>query len=147
MKKCHLCAEEIQDDAVKCGHCGGEVRSAEGVNAAEIRISYTNLAMLCHLGTFSGIIIPFGNILAPLIIWLWKKNESELVDDQGRESLNFQISLLLYSFLAGILMFVFVGFILMAVIVLFGLVEVIKASIRASNGEKYRYPLNLRFIR
>ena len=48
--------------------------------------------MLCHISTFCGMIIPFGNILAPLIIWLIKKEELPFVSDQGKEVLNFQIS-------------------------------------------------------
>ncbi len=48
-------------------------------------------AMLCHIGAFAGYIIPFGHIIAPLVIWLIKKDESPFVDDQGKESLNFQI--------------------------------------------------------
>ncbi|HKJ33078.1 MAG TPA: DUF4870 domain-containing protein, partial [Balneolales bacterium] len=53
-------------------------------------------AMLCHLGTLTGFVIPFGNIIVPAVIWKMKKDVSPLIDEQGKESLNFQISLLIY---------------------------------------------------
>ena len=62
-------------------------------------------AMLCHLSALIGFFIPFGHIIGPLIIWLIKKDTSKLVDDQGRESLNFQISLTIYIFILTILAF------------------------------------------
>ena len=105
------------------------------------------LAMFCHLGAFCGFIIPLGNIIAPLIIWLVKKDEFPLVDDQGKESLNFQISVLIYSIVAGFLVFFFIGIPLLVVIALFCIIQVIKASISANNGEKYRYPLCIRLIK
>ena len=48
-------------------------------------------ALFCHIGALAGFIFPFGNIIAPLVIWLIKKEEYPLVDDQGKESVNFQI--------------------------------------------------------
>jgi uncharacterized protein len=108
---------------------------------------YNAFAMWCHLGTFAGVFIPFGNFLAPLIIWLSKKDEDPLVDDQGKESLNFQISVLLYAVISGILIFLIVGVIMLVVLALFTIIQVIKASLSASDGKPYRYPLCIRFIR
>ena len=108
---------------------------------------YNAFAMWCHLGTFSGVLIPFGNFLAPLLIWLLKKDEDPLVDDQGKESLNFQISVFLYAIVSGMLVFLFVGIFLLLVLALFAIVQVIKASLSASEGKSYRYPLCMRFIK
>jgi len=105
------------------------------------------LPMWCHLSVFAGFIIPMGNFLGPLFIWLWKKDENELVDDQGKESLNFQISILLYSIVAGILTLVFIGFILLIAIALFAAIQVIIAAISADKGEKFRYPFCIRVIK
>ena len=105
------------------------------------------LAMLCHLGAFSGVVIPFGNFLVPLGIWLYNKEKYPLVDDQGKESLNFQLTLLLYGMGAFILTFVIVGIFLLAVLALFAMIQIIRASICASNGDRYRYWLNIRFIK
>ena len=104
-------------------------------------------AMFCHVGAFAGYIIPFGHIIAPLIIWLIKKDESPLVDDQGKESLNFQISISIYAIVAALLTFVIIGIVLLIALLIFDVVMVIVATVRANNGERYRYPLCLRFVK
>ncbi|TLS38156.1 DUF4870 domain-containing protein [Pseudalkalibacillus caeni] len=103
--------------------------------------------MLSHLTAFAGFLIPFGNILGPLIIWLMKKETMPFVDEQGKESLNFQISMMIYGIVSGILVFIIVGFLLLAVVAVLEIVLVIMASVKANNGESYRYPLTIRFIK
>ena len=104
-------------------------------------------AMFCHLGALAGYIIPFGNIIAPLVIWLIKKDESPFVDDQGKESLNFQISITIYALVALLLTVIVIGFFLLLAVGIFALVMVIIAAVKANDGEKYRYPLCIRFIK
>ncbi|MCD6327113.1 DUF4870 domain-containing protein [bacterium] len=104
-------------------------------------------AMLSHLGTFAGVVIPFGNIIAPLVIWLIKREESAFVEDQAKESLNFQISWSIYMSIAGLLTLILIGFVLVPIAAIFGIIVVIIAAVRANKGEKYRYPLCIRFIR
>lgn len=105
-------------------------------------------AMLCHLGGLGVYIIPtVGHIIAPLIIWLIKKDESPLVDDQGKESLNFQISITIYAIIALLLTLILIGYILFVALMIFDLVMVIIAAVRANSGEKYRYPLCIRLIK
>lgn len=104
--------------------------------------------MFCHLAALSVYIgVPFGNIIGPLVIWLIKKEEHPFVEEQGRESLNFQISMTIYFIVAGILVFVLIGILLLIALAILNLVFVIIASIRASNGEPYRYPLTIQFIK
>ena len=103
--------------------------------------------VFCHLGAFAGYLFPFGNIIAPLIVWLLNKDESPFVDNQGRESLNFQISITIYMVVAGLLCFIFIGIPILAGLVIFDLVVVIKAALKANQGEYYRYPLTIRFIK
>ena len=105
-----------------------------------------NWAMLCHLISFSGYLIPFGNIFGPLLLWLLKREEWPQVDDQGKESLNFQITWTIFFFLSLLLCFVVIGFVLLPVVILVDLILVVIATIKASEGELYRYPLTLRFI-
>ena len=105
------------------------------------------MAMLCHLLALAGLVVPFGNILGPLIVWLMKKDTSELVNDQGKESLNFQISFTIYGFVAAILSLIVIGIPIAIALVVFWAVMVIMASIKANEGERYRYPLNLRLIK
>ncbi|MBN1223225.1 MAG: DUF4870 domain-containing protein [Candidatus Aminicenantes bacterium] len=106
-----------------------------------------NWGMACHLAALAGFIIPFGNIIGPLVIWLMKKDESEFVDDQGKESLNFQISICIYAIIAAILILIIIGIFLLIAIGVFVLVMVIVGSVKASSGERFRYPLTLRLIR
>ena len=105
-------------------------------------------AMLTHISAFSFFLIPiFGNILGPLIIWMLKKEQYPFVDEQGKESLNFQISVSIYAFISSILIILVVG--ILALIALFFLtfILVIVASVKVNDGEHYRYPLTIRLIK
>jgi len=103
--------------------------------------------MFCHLSTLIGFLVPFGNFLGPLVIWLLKKDEMPFVDDQGREALNFQITMLFGYLICIVLMFVVVGFFLIWPLLVFDIIMVIIASIKANDGEKYRYPFAVRLIK
>ena len=104
-------------------------------------------AMLCHFSAFTGLIFPFGNFLAPLIIWLIKKEELPLVEDQGREVLNFQISMTIYFLISGILCIILIGIPIVIGLVIFCFIITIIAAISANDGKSYRYPMNLRLIK
>ncbi len=119
------------------------------------------MGMLCHLLALGGFVFPFGNILGPLIIWLVKKDENAFVADQGKEALNFQITVVL-AFLAAVVLFI-VGIILTVVVIgvvimplagllmtaigIANLVFIIIATIKANDGVYYRYPFALRLIK
>jgi uncharacterized Tic20 family protein len=113
----------------------------------ELSSSEKQIAMFCHLISFSGFIIPLASILGPLVLWLLKKDESKFIDEHGKESVNFQISLLIYGIISGILVFVLIGILGLIAIVILWLVFTIIASLKASNGETYRYPLTIRFVK
>lgn len=101
---------------------------------------------LCHVSAAAGYFTFVGFVLGPLIVWLIKKDQYPAVNDQGKEALNFQISMVIYYMVSALLALVFVGFILMAAIFIFQLVEIIIASVKANNGEMHRYPLIIRFV-
>jgi len=104
--------------------------------------------MLCHLTALSLFVgIPFGNIIGPLVVWLVKKDEYPFVDEQGKESLNFQLSMTIYAIASLILCMIVIGFFLLAAFVIVEFVLVIMASVKASNGESYTYPITIRFIK
>lgn len=143
------------------------------------------IAALTHLSALSQYIIPFGNFIFPIIIWSTKKDKSELIDQSGKQILNFQLSLFIYSLvliLIAIPVFstvifssmdftallndheffwdginygeniglITIGILIIIVFVLIKIVEfflIIIASINASNGEKYNYPLTINFIK
>lgn len=103
--------------------------------------------MLCHLSALSGFIIPFGSLIGPLLVWQIKKNQYPIVDDQGKEALNFQITVTLAAIVSAVLMLVVVGFLLLIAVAIASLVFTIVAAIKANNGETYRYPFSLRLIK
>lgn len=104
-------------------------------------------AMACHLAAFAGFLTGIGFIVGPLVVWLLKKDTYPLVDDLGRESLNFQISVIIYYLISGLLMLVLIGFALLAIVAIFQFVMMIIATIKANEGEAYRYPLTIRFLK
>lgn len=107
-----------------------------------------NWAVFCHLGGFAFYLLGFalGHILVPLALWLIKRDRSAFVEAHGREALNFQISVTFYAIVVGALCFVLVGFLLIPVLAGFHIVLMIVASVRASQGEPYRYPLTIRLL-
>ena len=99
-----------------------------------------------HLGTLLGFVVPFGNIIVPLVIWISKKEESKTIEDQARESLNFQITITIFAIIAGILILIVIGIFLLLAILVFQVAFVIIATIEVDKGNLYRYPLNIRLI-
>lgn len=104
-------------------------------------------AMLAHLSALSGFVIPFGNIIGPLLIWLVKRDEMSFVADQGKEALNFNISMTIYMLVSGVLIFVLIGIPLIIVLGIAWLVLAILAAVKANEGVVYRYPLTLRLVK
>ena len=102
--------------------------------------------MLCHLLAFAGYAIPMGNIVGPLVMWLVKKEESSYVDLHGRESLNFQISILIYTVISAILVFAVIGIPLLLAVTILNVVCIIIAAINANDGKVYRYPMCIRLV-
>lgn len=109
--------------------------------------------MLCHLSCLSGLIVPFGNILGPLLIWQIKKNEFPSVEVHGKAALNFQITVLIAvvasAMVAFVLSFFCIGWLLVPIpmlIGLAGLVFAVIAGIKANDGLDYEYPYSLRLI-
>ncbi|MEN2489939.1 DUF4870 domain-containing protein [Flavobacterium sp. B11] len=149
------------------------------------KTSEKNTAAFTHLSTLSQYIIPFGNYIFPLIIWTNYKDKSEFADHHGKQALNFQLSILLYSLILALIAIpIFVTVFLqnlpleavfnnddfvirnfnfqanigilsigITAVILFGLLKfvefflVIYASIKASNGELYKYPITIPFIK
>ena len=147
--------------------------------------SEKNLAAFTHLSTLSQYCIPFGNYIFPILIWSSKKDESEFIDYHGKQVLNFQLSILLYTLILAIIAVpIFIvtifstiplnviindhdfmahhfsvgnrsGIIIVAIIALIMFIGlkvaefflIIFASLKAANGEKYKYPLTIPFIK
>ena len=105
-------------------------------------------AMFCHLAGLAGYVMPVvGNIVAPLILWQIKKDEYPFVDEQGKEAVNFQISMTLYAIISASLIIIVIGLFLLPAVVIIDLVFLLIAAVKANNGQHYRYPLTIRFIK
>ncbi len=105
-------------------------------------------AMFCHLAGLAGFLMPVvGNIVAPLIVWQVKKEDYPFVDEQGKEAVNFQISMSLYGLITIPLFLICVGPFLLAAVSIVDLVFLLIAAVKANNGRHYRYPLTIRFIK
>lgn len=102
--------------------------------------------MAAHLSALSGLVIPFGNILGPLLVWLLKGKEHPYIDDQAKEALNFQISMTIYMVVSAILILVLIGILLLIGLAIADVVLTIMAAVATREGREYRYPLTFRFI-
>ncbi|MBC8469603.1 MAG: DUF4870 domain-containing protein [Planctomycetes bacterium] len=110
--------------------------------------------MICHLAGLGGLIpiVPIiGSVIGPLVVWQIKKDEFGFVDEQGKEAVNFQISMLLYLLVSAILWiplsFFCIGAVIPVAISIVDLIFLLIAAVKANDGEHYRYPLTIRFIK
>ncbi|WP_243416327.1 DUF4870 domain-containing protein [Flavobacterium sp. HTF] len=147
--------------------------------------SEKNTATFTHLSTLTQYFIPFGNYIFPILIWSSYKDKSEFANHHGKQALNFQLSLLLYTLILALIaipIFVIVflqnlpmeavfndeDFVIRnfnfdgnigllsigaTAVLLFGLLKIVEfflviyASIKASNGEYYKYPMTISFLK
>lgn len=111
-------------------------------------------AMLCHLAALAIFIMPpIGNIIGPLIVWLIKKNDYPIVDQQGKESLNFQITISVCMLALTIFSIVTLGFgvwlaaPIMTILSLTDLALTIIAAVKTNDGIEFHYPFSFKFIK
>jgi len=120
----------------------------EGPGSKELDKDARMWAMICHLAALAGLVVPVvGCIVGPLVVWQIKKEEFPFVDEQGKEAVNFQISMLIYGIVAGLLCFACVGVVLLPAVVIFDFIFMLIAAVKANDGYHYRYPLSIRFIK
>ena len=104
-------------------------------------------AMICHISALAGLVgSGIGFVVAPLLVWLIKKEDHVFIDQQGKEAVNFQITMILALFVAAILCFVLIGFFILIAVALVMVILPIIAAVRTNEGEEYRYPFSIRFI-
>ena len=103
---------------------------------------------MCHASALLGLFFHFlGHILGPLAVWLIKRGDSPEIDAHGKESLNFQISMLIYDAIAAILCIFLIGIPILIALWVANTVLVIIASVKASEGKFYQYPFTIRLIK
>lgn len=107
--------------------------------------------MIAHLSAFAGFIFSFlgfaGGFIGPLVVWLLKKDQSYVIADSAKEALNFNISFTIYSIIAYITVFLLIGIVLVPIVYIAWVVLIIIGSVKAYQGQPFRYPLTFRFIK
>jgi len=129
------------------------------------KTSENNSAFLMHLSSFAGYFFPFGAIIVPLLIWESKKKESVVLDKTGKEVINFNLSYLLYTIGIVIIMaslglsiaindvqhlnvfFLISLGVTLVVLSIIKFILIVFAAIKANQGEEYKYPLTINFIK
>lgn len=101
-------------------------------------------AMVIHLLLLAGHVVP---VVPSLVMWLVKRDQSAFIDDHGKESVNFQISIVLYMLVGGITAAFCIGIVIICVAYVLAIVGMIMASVAAHGGRYYRYPMCIRLIR
>jgi uncharacterized Tic20 family protein len=147
---CPACSARLDPQARTCPHCGanlaaGGANQATGTGAADQAVR--NTAVAAHLSTFAGLIVPFGSVIGPLAVWLTRRDRDPFIDQAGREALNFGISIAVYGAVALAAALLLVGIPLLIVGVVAWVVLASLAAAKASQGQSYRYPLTMRFVR
>mgnify|MGYP003605458680 FL=1 len=104
-------------------------------------------AMFCHFSAFLGMWFPFGSLIGPLILWQMKRESDPFIDDQGKEALNFQITVAIASAVCYVLMFSLIGFALLGLVLIGAVVLAVIAGVKANDGVIYRYPFTWRPIK
>lgn len=105
------------------------------------------LLMLMHLSQLLDLVTGFGGFVVPLIIWLTQRDRIHNLDAQGKQIINFQISLFIYCIICiPLILFFGLGIIGFIVIGLFSVIFPIINAVKASNGETTNYPLTIQFL-
>lgn len=143
--------EEKQQENVQQEQHRQQEQESQAGGSSQVVVEKDNDArlwgMLVHLAGLAGFCFPFGNVILTLIFWELKRHEYDFVDRQGKEALNFQISMSIYGLIAFALTFACVGVLLLPVVAIIDVVLLLIAAVRAHNGIEYRYPLTFRLVR
>jgi uncharacterized protein len=147
---CPACSARLDQPAASCPRCGtnlaaGSANQATGAGAVDQAVR--NTAVAAHLSTFAGLVVPFGSVIGPLAVWLTRRDRDPFIDQAGREALNFGISIAIYGVVALVAALLLVGIPVLIVGVIAWVMLASLAAAKASQGQSYRYPLTMRFVR
>lgn len=102
---------------------------------------------LLHASGFLNLFIPFLGLIVPIVMWNQRKKSSQLINEHGKEQINFQITFSLYSVIALVTLVVLIGFVLLPLVIIADLIFSIILIVKAHDGELYHVPLNIRWIK
>ncbi len=112
----------------------------------EITADERTWGMLAHLSALAGLVVPLGNVLGPLVLWLARREHSPFVADQAREALNFNITVACAAAVCYGLTWLRIGIPLFVALALYWLAMTVAAAVKASDGVRYRHPVALRLV-
>ena len=115
---------------------------AEEPGVEPMRSDSKGWAAAAHLVPLVGL-----GFIAPLVIWLIKKEEDPYVEWHSRQALNFQITFLIAAIISGILILLIIGIILLPIVIISALIMEIIAGVKAASGERWPYPINIQFVK
>ena len=104
-------------------------------------------ATITHLGIVASFIVPMGNIILPLILWLVFKEKSAYIEYHSKEALNFQLTMIIAAIIGGVLSFIFIGIPILIAVLVVDVVYSVIAAIKANQGEMYLYPVSWRMVK
>ena len=149
-RTCPACSARLDEQTETCPRCGADLAALDAdqaIRAEETDRQARDTAVVAHLSTLVGLVVPFGSVIGPLAVWLTRRDRGAFIDDAGREALNFGISIALYGLVALVAALMLVGIPLLIAGVIAWVVLASLAAVKASQGQTYRYPLTLRLIR
>jgi uncharacterized protein len=149
-RTCPACSTRLDQQAPTCPQCGANLAGGganEATGAGAVDQAVRNTAVAAHLSTFAGLVVPFGSVIGPLAVWLTRRDRDPFIDQASREALNFGISITVYGAVVLIAALMLVGIPLLIAGVIAWVVLASLAAIKASQGQTYRYPLTMRFVR
>jgi uncharacterized Tic20 family protein len=110
-------------------------------------IELSTFCMLMHLSQFAGFIIPLGGYVLPIIMWAVHKDKSVVIDQHGKNILNWMITFFIYICISCVLILLVVGIFSLVILSVLTIIFTIIGAIKAANKELYRYPLTINFIK
>jgi len=143
--------------------CGINIKSVEGIENGSVTPRSATIKLLAdeldfefndeidddskfwlitlHLSNF------FCIVVLPLVIWAWKKDEDPEIDRQGKDVINFQLSMVLYLFVSSILVFVLIGIVFLLALGGYITIITIVNTMKVITDNDYKYPLTIKFIK
>ena len=147
-RTCPACSARLDQHATSCPNCGANLAAGGGIETTEsVDEEIRTTAVVAHLSTFAGLVVPFGSVIGPMAVWLTRRDRDPFIDQAGREALNFGISIAIYGSVLVVAALMLVGIPLLMVGVVAWVVLASLAAVKASQGQAYRYPLTMRFVR
>jgi uncharacterized protein len=147
-RTCPACSARLDHHVTSCPNCGANLAAGGGIETTEsVDEEIRTTAVVAHLSTFAGLVVPFGSVIGPLAVWLTRRDRDSFIDQAGREALNFGISIAIYGSVLVVAALMLVGIPLLMVGVIAWVVLASLAAVKASQGQTYRYPLTIRFVR